>query len=122
MLAVTSQAGGTAYNTFKDFRIQVAGKTGTADIQDSGELANGLFVGFAPYNEPEIAVSVVIENGGSGQYATVAAIHIKNVGVALWATRTKTIKKKRGKIYEKSNKCKTKQERNKNRNIRKSNI
>lgn len=73
MLAVTTKSGGTAYNTFKDFSIQVAGKTGTADIQDSGELANGLFVGFAPYNEPEIAVAVVIENGGSGQYATIAA-------------------------------------------------
>ena len=36
-------------------------------------MANGWFVGFAPYNEPEIAVAVVIENGGSGQYATTAA-------------------------------------------------
>lgn len=73
MRAVTSQAGGTAYNAFKNFSIQVAGKTGTADVENSGELANGWFVGFAPYNEPEIAVAVVIENGGSGQYATIAA-------------------------------------------------
>ena len=73
MLAVTSQSGGTAYGTFKDFRVQVAGKTGTADIDNSGKVANGWFVGFAPYSQPEIAVAVVIEKGGSGQYATVAA-------------------------------------------------
>lgn len=73
MRAVTSQPGGTAYNTFKNFSVQVAGKTGTADISDDGKFANGWFVGFAPYNEPEIAVAVVIENGGSGQYATTAA-------------------------------------------------
>lgn len=53
--------------------MQVAGKTGTADIADSGDIANGWFVGFAPYNEPEIAVAVVIENGGGGSYATIAA-------------------------------------------------
>lgn len=73
MLAVTSQNGGTAYSTFKDFRVQVAGKTGTADIDNTGKVANGWFVGFAPYSQPEIAVAVVIEKGGSGQYATVAA-------------------------------------------------
>lgn len=73
MLAVTTKSGGTAYNTFKDFSVQVAGKTGTADISDDGTNANGWFVGFAPYNEPEVAVAVVIENGGSGQYATTAA-------------------------------------------------
>lgn len=73
MLAVTSSPGGTAYSVFKDFNVQVAGKTGTADVTDSGDIANGWFIGFAPYNEPEIAVAVVIENGGSGQYATIAA-------------------------------------------------
>ncbi len=73
MLSVTSQPGGTAYNQFKDFGVQVAGKTGTADVEDSGKEANSWFVGFAPYNEPEIAVAVVIENGGKGQYAYTAA-------------------------------------------------
>lgn len=61
MLAVTMQPGGTAYRYFKDFGVQVAGKTGTADVADEGEIPNGWFVGFAPYNEPEIAIAVVIE-------------------------------------------------------------
>ena len=73
MLAVTSEPGGTAYATFNGFGVKVAGKTGTADVADTGDIANGWFVGFAPYNEPEIAIAAVIENGGSGAYATAAS-------------------------------------------------
>lgn len=61
MLAVTTSPSGTGYRVFKDFNIQVAGKTGTADVLDEGGVPNGWFVGFAPYNEPEIAIAVVIE-------------------------------------------------------------
>jgi len=51
--------------------IEVCGKTGTStetrEIDGSVvKLNHGLFVGFAPYDDPEIAICVVIENGGSG--------------------------------------------------------
>ena len=59
MLAVTS-VGGTSYNVFRDMGIQVAGKTGTAEVTSGS--SNGIFVGFAPYTKPEIAVVAVIEH------------------------------------------------------------
>lgn len=65
MLAVT-QVGGTSYNVFRDLGISVAGKTGTAEV--SSGSSDGLFVGFAPYDNPEIAIIAVIEHGGEGTY------------------------------------------------------
>ena len=65
MKGVTSEAGGTAYSTFADFDIAIAGKTGSAQTGIDGE-AHGWFVGFAPYDEPEIAVVVLVEKAGSG--------------------------------------------------------
>ncbi len=44
--------------------IQIAGKTGTA--QNPHGKDHALFIGFAPYNDPKIAVAVVIENVGFG--------------------------------------------------------
>lgn len=44
--------------------IQVAGKTGTAEVE--GKKPHAWFVGFAPADSPKIAVAVIIENGGSG--------------------------------------------------------
>ncbi len=55
---------GTASRVFRDFPISVAGKTGTAER--AGVSDNGVFMGFAPYDNPQIAVAVVIEQGGSG--------------------------------------------------------
>ena len=66
MLNVTSDTGGTAYNTFKDLGIEVAGKTGTAEVTSGS--ANGIFVGFAPYDKPKIAIIAIIEHGGEGTY------------------------------------------------------
>jgi penicillin-binding protein A len=43
--------------------VQVAGKTGTAQVQD--EPAHAWFVGFAPAEAPRFAISVIVENGGS---------------------------------------------------------
>ena len=65
MRMVAGEAGGTAYATFKDFNIEVAGKTGSAQ---AGNVTNGWFVGFAPYDNPEIAVAVMIEDGATGGY------------------------------------------------------
>ena len=66
MRAVTTETGGTAYSVFRDFEIEVGGKTGTAE---AGENTNAWFVGFAPYSDPEIAVVVFIENGEHGSYS-----------------------------------------------------
>lgn len=66
MLSVTSESGGTSYIVFKNSDIQVAGKTGTAQVPNGNN--NGIFVGFAPYDKPKIAVVAVIEHGGEGTY------------------------------------------------------
>lgn len=66
MLSVTSETGGTSYIVFKNSDIQVAGKTGTAQVPNGNN--NGIFVGFAPYDNPKIAVVAVIEHGGEGTY------------------------------------------------------
>lgn len=66
---------GTARRIFEKFPIQVATKTGTAERSginpSTGDTFDDFawFVGFAPYEEPEIAVAAVIFQGGSGGYA-----------------------------------------------------
>ncbi len=72
MRGVTSEAGGTAYSTFADFDIDIAGKTGSAQTGIDGE-AHGWFTGFAPYDNPEIAVVVFVEKAGSGGYTAEVA-------------------------------------------------
>ena len=66
MQSVTEE-GGTAYSVFKDFPIQVGGKTGSAEA--GNDKTNAWFVGFAPYENPEIAVVVLVENGAHGYYS-----------------------------------------------------
>lgn len=48
--------------------IDVAGKTGTADNEAMGKnsVPHSWFIGFAPYEDPQIAVAVIVENGGQG--------------------------------------------------------
>ena len=69
MRRVTEGEGGTASSVFTDFGVTVGGKTGSAET-GKGDTAdvNALFVGFAPFDNPQIAVVVVIENGGHGFY------------------------------------------------------
>jgi len=69
MYAVTATSSGTAYWVFRDLPVKVAGKTGTAE-NPLGE-SHAWFVGFGPYEDPEIALAVVIDQGGGG--STVAA-------------------------------------------------
>lgn len=66
MKSVTSDSGGTAYVRFKDFNISVGGKTGSAEA--AGNQVHAWFVGFAPFENPEIAIVVMVENGGHGNY------------------------------------------------------
>ncbi len=65
MLRVTSMEGGTAYSVFRNYPVEVAGKTGTAQL-GTGVPANGSFVCFAPARDPEIAISVYGEKTASG--------------------------------------------------------
>lgn len=65
MLRVTSESGGTAYSVFRNYPVEVAGKTGTAQI-GTGIPDNGSFVCFAPARNPEIAISVYGEKTASG--------------------------------------------------------
>lgn len=66
MKSVTSDRGGTAYAKFKDFNISVGGKTGSAEAP--GDVVHSWFVGFAPFEKPEIAIVVMVENGAHGSY------------------------------------------------------
>ena len=75
MRSVTSDESGTAYVRFKNFNIEVGGKTGSAEAgKDSNgkDIVNAWFAGFAPYDDPEIAVVVMVENGGHGNYTAEA--------------------------------------------------
>ena len=64
MKSVTSEQGGTSYIVFKNSDIEVAGKTGTAQVASG--TPNGIFVGFAPITNPKIAVVAIVEHGDSG--------------------------------------------------------
>ena len=66
MKSVTSDSGGTAYVRFRDFNVSVGGKTGSAEA--AGNKVHAWFVGFAPFENPEIAIVVMVENGGHGNY------------------------------------------------------
>lgn len=72
MRGVTSESGGTAYSTFKNFNIEVGGKTGSAQTGVQGKT-NAWFVGFAPFDDPEIAIVVFVRNGGHGSYTAEVA-------------------------------------------------
>ena len=65
---------GTAFPFF-DFRPQVAGKTGTAEVGDGSGASHAWFTVFAPADEPQIVVTVFIERGGSGAYQAAPIAH-----------------------------------------------
>lgn len=62
-----TERGGTASGAFRNFPIPVGGKTGTAEVVGRANYA--WFVGFAPYDDPQIVVVAVIYQGGHGSYA-----------------------------------------------------
>ncbi|MBR0277515.1 MAG: penicillin-binding protein 2, partial [Clostridia bacterium] len=65
---------GTASNVFASFEISVGGKTGTASV--SKGTANALFVATAPLENPQIAIAIVVEHGGHGNYVAPIAKNI----------------------------------------------
>lgn len=74
MVAVTHRNDGTAASVFKDFPFKVAGKTGTSETgREATESSNGLFVCYAPYDDPQIAITVVVEHGVWGSWTAPVA-------------------------------------------------
>ncbi|MEA4921634.1 MAG: penicillin-binding transpeptidase domain-containing protein [Clostridiaceae bacterium] len=68
---------GTASAVFRGYPIAVGGKTGSAQTS-TGRSAHGVFVSFAPYDEPEIAVCVIGEYAGSGGSVAPVVVQIYN--------------------------------------------
>ena len=70
MKSVAEEEGGTAYSVFKDFAIELGGKTGSAELSSNKDSKDVIawFAGFAPYEDPEIAIVVMVEKGGHGYY------------------------------------------------------
>ncbi|MDD3395185.1 MAG: penicillin-binding transpeptidase domain-containing protein [Anaerotignum sp.] len=66
MYQVTTGSRGTLRNSFRDFPVKIAAKTGTAE-EDKTRSSHTWFVCFAPYDDPQIAITVMIPFGeGSG--------------------------------------------------------
>lgn len=61
-MCMVTQSGGTAYSVFRDYPIQVAGKSGTPETDND----NGSFICFAPADDPEITIAVYGEQAGHG--------------------------------------------------------
>lgn len=66
MLETTQSTDGTAYSMFGNYNVKVAAKTGTAENSGSDHTT---FICYAPYDNPEVAVAVVIEHGVKGKYS-----------------------------------------------------
>lgn len=65
MWRVVNEGGGTAGRAASKFTV-LSGKTGTAQTANPSQPTNAWFISFAPYDNPEIAVCVFVENGNSG--------------------------------------------------------
>jgi penicillin-binding protein 2 len=84
-VGVVNETKGTAFKA-RPKDIEVAGKTGTAQVQGRRDAANGYdtndhawFVGFAPASRPRIALAVLVEHGGhGGEVAAPLAVEIVN--------------------------------------------
>ena len=73
MLLMTTE--GSARSYFANLDIPVAAKSGSAQVSSTTE-SNALFVAFAPYEDPEIALAIVVERGGSGSLLSSIAVEI----------------------------------------------
>lgn len=72
---MVTQPGGTASTYFKDLPFNVGAKTGTAQYI-KGKENHSVFVAFAPYEDPQIAVAIIIPGGDTGGYSADIAVEI----------------------------------------------
>lgn len=70
MRSVCASESGTAYSVFGNYQVPVAAKTGTAENAGSD---HSVFICYAPYDKPEVAVAVILENGAHGKYSMTVA-------------------------------------------------
>ena len=75
MRNVIANEAGTAYWSFLDMDIPVAGKTGTAENTGSDHTT---FICYAPYDDPQVAIAVVLEHGAKGTYSMGVAKDLLN--------------------------------------------
>ncbi|PAJ75532.1 penicillin-binding protein 2 [Pseudoalteromonas sp. NBT06-2] len=93
---------GTAHEAFKGVNYDPAGKTGTAQVvkiaqgekYDEKKLKekhrdNAMYVGFAPFNDPEIIIAITVENTGGG--SSVGAPMARKVMDYYFANKTKEL-------------------------------
>ena len=66
---------GTAYYSFLDFPLSIAAKTGTAENSGSDHC---VFICYAPFEKPEVAVAVLLEHGAKGAFAMDVAKDLLN--------------------------------------------
>ena len=76
-----------AFKNLNDHGILVGAKTGSAQVSGQ-ENANGLFVCFAPFDDPQVAVCVAVEKGGSGAATAEIAARILEQYFGISATET----------------------------------
>ncbi len=91
MKSVTSGESGTAAARFTNFDIAVGGKTGSAEAgkdKNGKDIVNAWFAAFAPYDKPEIAVVVMVENGGHGNYTAEA---VRNIMAEYFGMNTQNV-------------------------------
>ena len=65
---IASATEGTVRSWFGDYPVLVATKTGTPQTGQAEKSNNASFIAFAPADDPEIAVAIVLEQGGHGYY------------------------------------------------------
>ncbi|MFH0806767.1 MAG: penicillin-binding transpeptidase domain-containing protein [Candidatus Brennerbacteria bacterium] len=73
MRDVVRQSYGTAHS-LSDLPLAVAAKTGTAQVEGNTKI-NALFVGYAPANDPELALLILVEDAREGSLNTVPVAH-----------------------------------------------
>ena len=91
MKSVTSDNGGTAAVRFRNFNISVGGKTGSAEAgkdANGRDIVNAWFAAFAPYEDPEIAIVIMVENGGHGNYTAEA---VRNIMAEYFGMNTQNV-------------------------------
>ena len=72
-----TQPGGPVYSAFRNCVVSAGAKTGTSQL-GGDQTDNGVFICFAPYEDPEIAVAIVIEHATWGSNLASAAVEILN--------------------------------------------
>ncbi|MDD2417673.1 MAG: penicillin-binding transpeptidase domain-containing protein [Oscillospiraceae bacterium] len=88
MVKATQYPSGTARSHFSNAPYTVAAKTGTAQPGNKNRSDHGVFIAYAPVENPEVAIAVVLENGSSGPSTALARVVLdayfnsKNEGAA----------------------------------------